>query len=152
MPTTVLAERPDSDDAKALIAELDAQLAPLYPESSRHGYSVEKLLREDVAFFVFRHDAAPAGCCGVQFFATEYAEVKRMYVRPSFRGLGLGKLMLRHLAARAREHRVALLRLETGIYQREAIGLYERMGFRQIAPFGAYRDDPLSRFYELALV
>ena len=38
--------------------------------------------------------------------------------------------------------------LETGIHQHEAIGLYERMGFQRIPPFGAYQEDPLSRFYE----
>jgi ribosomal protein S18 acetylase RimI-like enzyme len=62
--------------------------------------------------------------------------------------LGLAKLMLDHLETYARERGVGLLRLETGIYQSEAIGLYERMGFRSIPPFGEYREDPLSRFYE----
>ena len=71
-----------------------------------------------------------------------------MYVRPPFRGLGLAKLLLNHLSAYAREHGVGILRLETGIHQREAIGLYERMGFRPIPPFGAYQPDALSRFYE----
>jgi putative acetyltransferase len=56
------------------------------------------------------------------------------------------------LSAHAREHGVGLLRLETGIYQREAIGLYERMGFQQIPSFGAYKEDPLSLFYEKRLV
>ena len=71
-----------------------------------------------------------------------------MYVRPQFRGLGLGKLMLQHLADYARQQGVAVLRLETGIYQPEAIGFYERYGFQRIPPFGAYKEDPLSVFYE----
>jgi putative acetyltransferase len=152
MSTIVVAESPDTEDAMTLIAELEAQLVPLYPRESRHGYDVEKLLREGVAFFVIRHDRVAAGCGGVQLFGRAYGEVKRMYVRPPFRGLGLAKLMLRHLAGYARESGVGLLRLETGIHQHEAIGLYERMGFRRIAPFGSYRDDPLSRFYEYAIV
>jgi len=45
-----------------------------------------------------------------------------------------------------------LLRLETGIHQPAALGLYERSGFRLIPPFGEYREDPLSRFYEKRLV
>ncbi len=134
-----------------LIAELEAYLSPLYPSESRHGYSVAKLLRENVAFFVIRHDRTPAGCGGIQLFGSEYGEVKRMYVRPAFRGLGLGKLMIERLAAYARSQGVGRLRLETGIHQHEAIGLYERMGFERIAPFGAYRDDALSRFYEKPL-
>jgi len=147
----ILPERADSADAKVLIAELEQELDPRYPQASRHGYSVEKLLREAVAFFVTRHGDMPAGCGGVQFFGADYGEIKRMYVRPGFRGQGLGRLMLNHLAAHVRQHGVALLRLETGIYQSEAIGLYERFGFRRIAPFGAYRDDPLSAFYEIRI-
>lgn len=151
MPTIILAERPDTPDARILISELEAHLQPLYPTASRHGFSVEKLLREEVAFFVMRHDGSPAGCGGVKLFGTEYGEIKRMYVRSQFRGLGLAKLMLNHLAGHARDHGVGLLRLETGIHQAEAIGLYERMGFRRIPPFGAYQEDPLSRFYEKRL-
>jgi ribosomal protein S18 acetylase RimI-like enzyme len=59
--------------------------------------------------------------------------------------------MLNHLAAHARQHGIVLLRLETGIYQSEAIGLYERFGFRRIGPFGSYQDDPLSAFYEICI-
>jgi GNAT superfamily N-acetyltransferase len=148
MPTTIMAERPDSLDATALISELEAHLASLYPLESRHGFSVEKLLQEQVAFFVIRQDGLAAGCGGIKLFGAEYGEIKRMYVRPQFRGLGLAKLMLDHLAAYGREHGVGLLRLETGIYQREAISLYEHMGFHPIPPFDAYHEDPLSRFYE----
>jgi putative acetyltransferase len=74
-----------------------------------------------------------------------------MYVRPQFRGLGFGKLLISQLAAYAREHGVRLLRLETGIYQHEVIGLYERMGFERIEPFGSYKEDPLSLFFEKPL-
>ena len=148
MPTTILAERPDSMDARTLIDELEAHLAPLYPTESRHGLSVERLLSEQVAFFVIRHDGAAAGCGGVKLFGSEYGEVKRMYVRPQFRGLGLAKLMLGHLAEHVRSQNIPLLRLETGIHQQEAIGLYERTGFHRIPPFGPYTDDPLSRCYE----
>lgn len=144
-------ERPDTDDAMRLIAELEAHLEPLYPRESRHGLSVGQLLAEDVAFFLLRWDGTPASCGGVKLFEGDYGEVKRMYVRPQFRGLGLGKMMLNHLAGHARTHGVSRLRLETGIHQREAIGLYERMGFYRIPPFGAYINDPLSVFFEKLL-
>ena len=148
MATVIGEERPDSVEATQLIAELEAHLAPLYPKASRHGFSVEKLLREAVAFFVIRYEGTAAGCGGVKLFGTEYGEIKRMYIRPQFRGLGLGKLILNHLAEYARHHGVGVLRLETGIYQVEAMGLYERWGFERIAPFGVYKEDPLSVFYE----
>jgi len=151
MPTTIDAERPDTDDAKGLIAELDAHLEAIYPSESRHGYSVEKLLRQNVTFFVVREDGAPAACGGIELFGRDYGEVKRMYVRPAFRGLGFGKLVLERLGAHARSHGIGLLRLETGIHQRAAIRLYESAGFTSIPPFGDYREDPLSRFYEMRI-
>jgi putative acetyltransferase len=144
----IVEERPDTPDALALIAELEDVLDPLYPSESRHGYNIDKLLREQVAFFVVREDGVAAGCGGVQLFGTEYGELKRMYVRPEFRGRGLGRLMLEHLADHARRNGARLLRLETGIHQKEAIGLYESFGFKRVPPFGEYKEDPLSIFYE----
>lgn len=71
-----------------------------------------------------------------------------MYVRPVYRGLGLGKAMLKRLTEYARERQVSVLRLETGIYQTDAIGLYEAFGFQRRPPFGEYKEDPLSVYYE----
>jgi putative acetyltransferase len=141
-------EHPASPDATALIAELDAHLEPLYRRESRHGFSVEKLIADSVAFFLIRDGGAPAGCGGIKCFGTEYGEVKRMYVRPQFRGRGFGELMLHQLSEYAKSHGISLLRLETGIHQHAAIALYERIGFQRIPPFGGYRDDPVSRCYE----
>ena len=149
--TVITRERPDTPDARFLIGELEAELSPHYPAASRHGYSVQKLVDQGVAFFVTRHDKAPAGCGGIQLFGTEYGELKRMYVRPQFRGLGLGSLMLSHLEAYAREHAIDLVRLETGIHQEAAIRLYERCGYVRIPPFPPYFDDPVSRCYEKRL-
>jgi GNAT superfamily N-acetyltransferase len=148
MSAFITLERPDSTDARSLIAELEAHLEPLYPSKSRHGFSVEKLLAQAVAFFLLRDNNTPAGCGGIQLFGTEYGELKRMYVRPEFRGLGLGRLLLNHLADYAGAHGVGILRLETGIHQAAAIHLYEGMGFQRIPPFGTYVEDPLSLFYE----
>src|SRR5262245_64371547 len=145
-------EDPASPDATALIAELDAHLEPLYPRESRHGFSVQKLIADSVAFFVVRDGGAAVGCGGIKLFGTEYGEIKRMYVRPQSRGLGFAKLLLDHLADYAKSHGVSMLRLETGIAQEAAIALYERSGFRSIPPFGEYKPDPLSRFYEKQLI
>ncbi len=130
MAAVTTPEHPASPEATALIAELDAHLTPLYPSESRHGFSVQKLIADAVAFFVIRDNGAPAGCGGIKLFGTEYGEIKRMWVRPKFRGLGYGKLMLDHLAAYARAHDVHRLRLETGIHQHAAIRLYEREGLQ----------------------
>ena len=148
----IVEARPDSSDALALIAELDAHLGSRgYPQESRHGYSVQKLLREGVAFFIARCDGASVACGGVQIYGVEYAELKRMYVRPAFRGRGLGRSILNHLAEYARRRSAATLRLETGIYELAAIGFYEGFGFRRRLPFGEYRNDPFSLYYEKKL-
>jgi ribosomal protein S18 acetylase RimI-like enzyme len=144
----IMRERPDTADATALILELEEHLASLYPQESRHGYSVDKLIAQEVAFFLLRDDGTPAACGGVQIFGTEYGELKRMYVRPKFRGRGFGRLVLDRLTEHVRSLAVPVLRLETGIHQTAAIGLYERAGFRPIPPFGDYRPDPNSRFFE----
>ena len=174
MPAVIIAERPDTPDATLLLSELQTHLESFYPPESRHGFSVERLIKlhhgdsselvrllgwlidqkdwpEEVAFFVLRADGAAAGCGGVKLAGTGYGELKRMYVRPQFRGSGLGEMLLDRLAAHARNHGVTLLRLETGIHQQAAIRLYETYGFRRIAPFGPYTDDPLSRCYEKQL-
>ena len=151
MAAVITQERPDTPDATALITELEAHLEPLYPRESRHGYAVEKLIAENVAFFLVRDEGTPAGCGGIKLVGSDYGELKRMYVRPQFRGRGFGKLLVDHLAEYARSHSIDLLRLETGIHQHAAIALYERMGFARIPPFGPYTDDPVSRCYEKRL-
>jgi putative acetyltransferase len=145
---TIAAERPDAPEVAALIEELETHLASLYARESRHGFSIDKLISENVAFFVVRVDGAAAGCGGIKLFGSEFGELKRMYVRPAFRGRGLGRLLVDRLADHARSRGITILRLETGIYQREAIALYEKLGFKQIQPFGHYTNDPVSRCYE----
>ena len=72
MSVIIVEVRPDSLEAVDLISELDTHLnRHLYPPESRHAYSVEKLVRERVAFFVARHLDAPAGCCGLKLFGGE---------------------------------------------------------------------------------
>jgi len=148
MPAVITPEHPASPEATALIMELDAHLEQLYPSESRHGFSVQRLIADSVAFFLIRDNGVPAGCGGIKLFGTEFGELKRMYVRPQFRGRGFGKSMLNHLTDYARSQGVKVLRLETGIHQTAAIGLYEQMGFERIPPFPPYREDPLSRCYE----
>jgi len=100
---------------------------------------------------VIRCGGVAAGCGGIKLFGTEYGELKRIYVRPCFRGLGLAKRLIDHLETYTRDRGVSILRLETGIYQTEAIGLYERLGYRRIPPFASYKEDPLSFFFEKQL-
>jgi GNAT superfamily N-acetyltransferase len=154
---TISRERPDAPDARALVLELEDHLAARYPADSRHGFSVDRLVRDGVAFYVARVDGDAAGCGGLLVVASPavgeqaYGEVKRMYVRPGFRGLGIGRHVLARLIQHAAGSGLGVVRLETGIDQTEAIGLYESVGFQRCAPFGLYREDPLSPCYELRL-
>jgi len=150
MSVVIARERPDTEISRQLIDELEAVLSTHYPPESRHGYSVEKLIREGVHFFVLRAGEMPAACGGIQFYA-DFGELKRMYARPQFQGRGLGRAMLRHLEGHARAEGCRLLRLETGIHQAAAIRLYERGGFTRIAAFAPYREDPMSLFFEKRL-
>jgi len=147
----VALESPDQPDVLQLIDELDAYQDTLYPPESRHALDLASLKQPRVLFAVARAaDGAAIGCAAV-VLDLPHGELKRMYVRPAFRGRGYGKRMLDHLAGYACQHGVSLLRLETGIYQREAIGLYEGMGFQRIPAFPPYQEDPLSRCYEKKL-
>ena len=152
MSITIEQVPPDSAEAVELIRELDDHLDQQpYTASSRHAFSVDKLVREGVVFFVAHYLDQLAGCGGVKLFPNDYGEVKRMFVRPTYRGLGLGTRILDRLAEHTHANEISLLRLETGIYQREAIALYEKYGFKQRPPFGDYREDPLSIYFEKSL-
>src|SRR5262245_30313134 len=150
MTVTISPEAPDSPDARALIGELDAILAPLYDASDRHGYDVDKLKQQGVHFFVIRCDGEAAGCGGVQILAA-FGELKRMYVRPRFRGRRLGRRLVDHLTDVVRAHGLGVVRLETGVHQTEAIALYEKCGFARIPPFPPYVESPASLCYEKRL-
>ena len=67
------------------------------------------------------------------------------------RGNGLAKLIMCELEAHLKQRGIGVARLETGIYQPEAIGLYEKLGYEIRGPFGAYKPDPLSVFMEKRL-
>jgi len=141
-----------SDDVRALIAELEDILGAVYPPEQRHGLSIDAIFEPHVRFFVARLDGRAVGCGGVALFA-DFAEAKRMYVRPEARGRGVADAVLARLEAEARAAGLAVLRLETGDRQLAAMRFYERAGFRHCDAFGAYAAMPRSAiatsvFYE----
>jgi putative acetyltransferase len=134
-----------------MLARLDAYCAALYPAESNHLMDVASLLRDGVLFLVARDVDGRAVGCAALVDRDGYGEVKRMFVDERRRGLGTGRKLLDHLAMFARMAGLGILRLETGIHQPEAIGLYERAGFVRRTPFGEYNEDPLSIFMEKQL-
>jgi putative acetyltransferase len=139
----------------SLLGELDAALSGPYSPDQRHALSIEQLFQPTVRFFVARVEGAAVACGGVAFL-DGYAEVKRMYTRPIVRGRGVGKALLARIEAEARAGGAGLLRIETGMYQEEALRFYEAAGFQRRGAFGPYAALPAraiatSVFYEKAL-
>lgn len=144
-------ESPRQPDIVRLVEELDTYLVALYPAESNHLLDIESLAQPDIRFLVARREGEAVGCIALRVDPTGWGEVKRLYVSPRARGLGLGRRLLSALEAQAQRERLSLLRLETGIHQPEALGLFRAAGFREIPAFGAYAPDPLSVFMEKAL-
>ncbi len=144
-------ETPAQAEVARLLEAGDAYMAALYPAESNHMLDIASLQRPEVTFLVARVDGRALGCGAVVSSGEGWAEIKRMFVSPSARGLKLGRRLLERLEAVARANGEKLLRLETGAKQPEALALYRSAGFVEIGPFGAYRPDPLSLFMEKTL-
>jgi putative acetyltransferase len=134
-----------------LLEEADAYYVTLYPPESNHLLDVETLCGPDIRFFVARDGGEVAGYGALRVDPEGYGEVKRMYVRPGWRGQGLSRRLLARIEEEAEALGLTLVRLETGIRQPAALALYESAGYAYCDPFGDYRPDPLSVFMEKRL-
>lgn len=96
----------------------------------------------DGRLFLAEHDGQLAGCGALHRLDETSGEMKRLYVRPGFRGLRLGRRLAERILSEARNIGYLRVRLDTvaGTMD-EAITLYRRMGFREIAP---YRANPIA--------
>jgi putative acetyltransferase len=142
----VLIERvlaPD-DDVRQLITELDAELGALYPPEQRHGLRLDAIFQPHVRFFVARTNGLAVGCGGVALFE-EFAEIKRMYVRPDSRGQGIADEIVARLLEEAAANGKFAARLETGTLQLAAVRFYERCGFQRCEAFEPYASMPSNK-------
>lgn len=151
MPVDIKLEPPRQPEVLRLMDMSNAYMASLYPAESNHMVDIDTLEKPTVSFFVARNEGQIVGCCAVVEAGDGTGEIKRMFVDPQARGLKIGQLMMDAIIARGRELRLNAIRLETGISQPEAIGLYRKSGFVEIEPFAPYKPDPLSMFMELKL-
>jgi len=132
-----------------LIEQLDGYLTKLYPAESNYLLSIDDLKHPNVIFLTARLDGKALGCGAFVDHQGEYAEIKRMFVLPEHRGQKIGLQILKELERRAQYAGLALIKIETGILQPEALKLYEQAGYHRCDPFGSYsRDDPLIVFME----
>jgi GNAT superfamily N-acetyltransferase len=144
-------DRPDSKTALALIQELDSDLGSRYPDQWIHGLHPEDVGDPNLVFVVMYRENQPVGCGALRPLDADVTEVKRMYVKPAFRGLGFARKLLAFLESTARTSGCKAIRLETGTKQPEAIGLYESSGYQPIPAYGEYVGNPFSLCYEKKL-
>jgi putative acetyltransferase len=144
-------ETPHQDDVVTLIRQSDALMQSLYPAESNHLVDIDQLAQPHVHFFVARENGRALGCGAFVLGEAGQAEMKRVFVDPAARGRGVARAVLEALEREAAKLGVALMQLETGIRQPEAIALYRRSGYVERGPFGDYRPGPLSIFMEKRL-
>lgn len=135
----IAVEDPRHPDVVRLFAryasELDAMFSGGFDAAKSISADPEELTPPAGYCVVARLRGRPIGCGALKLHGAEPAELKRMWVDPDSRGLGVGRRLLESLEALARENGVRVLHLETNRNLGEAIGLYRRAGFVEVAPF-----------------
>jgi putative acetyltransferase len=153
-PIVIRSERADHPQVALLLEALDRYLGLLYEPQANHILGVEALLAPEVTFLAAGQGERVVGCAALRRMPAEaetddlpYAEIKRMYVLPEWRGQRIAARLLQTLEDDASNQGLTQALLETGSEQAEAVHLYERCGYRQRGAFGGYPDNGLSVFY-----
>jgi DNA-binding MarR family transcriptional regulator/GNAT superfamily N-acetyltransferase len=140
-------QKPTSRDARYCLAqyfeELSVRFDTGFDEARAIPARAEEMTPPHGYFLVASVSGEPVGCGGIKCHAT-YGEIKRMWVKGSSRGLGIGKRILQRLEELARERGLPVVRLETNKSLTEAQSLYRRTGYREIP---AYNDEPYAHHW-----
>lgn len=150
----LLVTDPATPDVAALLSEHLADMHASSPACSVHALDVERLRAPHVTFVAARdEDGALLGVGALSRLSPDHAEIKSMRTSATHRGEGVGRAVLDHLVAIARDEGLTRVSLETGTAAAflPAHRLYERAGFEHCEPFAHYTVDPHSRYYTLAL-
>ena len=139
--TTVIApDDPESAPAQLALASYYDELARRFDDGFDPGEeSFDAFRPPDGAMLLAMSDGEPVACGGLQRLDDQTAEIKRMWVHPDWRGAGLGGRMLRALEQAAVDHGRALVRLDTNVVLTDAVSMYRRAGYTEIA---RYNDNP----------
>ena len=144
----ITVEDPSSADATWCLERYFSELAARFETGFDPSLSISAAADEMTApagvFLIARARARPVGCGGLKFHPGAPAELKRMWVAPEARGIGLGRRLLQELERLARQAAVEVLRLETNRALDEAIALYRNSGFREVA---AFNDEPYAHHW-----
>jgi putative acetyltransferase len=135
-----------SATAKKIISALNHEPTERYPEDGATHFRLEANEVEEGrgAFFIACNSSEPIGCGAIRLIDSATAEIKRMYVAPHARNLGIGYKILMTLEAEAIRLGADKVVLETGERQPESLALYAKAGFIRIPAYGEYVLSPLS--------
>lgn len=136
---TIGVEDPTTPDAQWCIAqyfaELNARFEAGFDPSLSISADAHELTPPAGALLIAHLREQPVGCGALKFHAGAPAELKRMWVAPAVRGLGVGRRLLHELEQQAKATGAHVIRLETNRALSEAIELYRRNGYHEVEPF-----------------
>jgi putative acetyltransferase len=135
----------------AFDAGLSALLAAQQRELREAGDGEVYLTRDDVAYLAVVVNGGVVACGGWQALEPGVAEIKRMFVRPAFRGRGIARQLIVALEEEALAADRPIIRLETGTYLPAALALYRSAGYLPIPVYGEYVGNPFSVCFEKRL-
>jgi DNA-binding MarR family transcriptional regulator/GNAT superfamily N-acetyltransferase len=141
-------EEPTTPAAQMCIRSYFAELNSRFPTGFDPQHSIsadaEELTLPAGLLLLARLRDEPVGCGALKLHGTGPAEVKRMWVAASARGVGVGRRILEELERAARQRGVRVLRLETNRSLTEAISLYRSAGYVEVDPFN---DEPYAHYW-----
>lgn len=139
---------PDHADARSCIdayfADLRQRFEDGFDAARTRALPAEGMRAPAGVFLVATLQSRPVGCGGVKFHGGEPAEIKRMWVSPTVRGLGVGRRLLGELESRAAASGAPAVVLETNRSLTEAIAMYRSVGYREVP---AFNDEPYAHHW-----
>ena len=133
----------DNEDFRLLISELDKELRSRYEEKQAI-YDQYNIIENNRNVVIAYKDEMPVGCGCFKKFDDRSVEIKRMFVKPEYRGQKIAASILQELENWAIEFNISGTILETGIKQHEAIHLYQKSGYIVVENYGPYKGLPES--------
>jgi putative acetyltransferase len=136
-----------SIEVNLLSDELHKELELFYGKGLIEDFKTEN--DQMLIFYIAYNENEDAVACGaLKHFNDTTAEIKRMYVKPEYRGRGISKLILTRLEDGAKELNYNRLILETGLKQLEAMSLYSKFGYKPLQCYDKHINDSDSRCFE----
>ncbi|WP_093966844.1 GNAT family N-acetyltransferase [Actibacterium lipolyticum] len=150
MAIEIRTESAIAPDSRNLIDASQAALLEAFPPDECFSFSAEELDTPNTQFLVARIDGRAMGCVAL-VDQIKYGEIKRLFVSPKARGIGVARALMIALESAAEDIGLTHLRLETGEQLAEAVSLYRSLGYTDRGAFGDYPDIASNLFMEKAV-